>query len=159
MIESLHDSNFTTIRQTRSGLYSYPADFYKRKGQLASSTMLQMQLSPDIVHVVAHCEADHAAKPEDIIESVEITKRVVENYLYGSPDMKLDEKVIRRKAELIADAGLIIEGIKALDKNKKYEDPLISPVIISKAIKDRDTGCPAFMRGKGSKRYNQNDDY
>ncbi|OFW53616.1 MAG: methionine synthase [Actinobacteria bacterium RBG_13_35_12] len=135
LIESLHDSNFTTIRQTRSGLYSYPADFYRGKGQLASSTMLQMQLSPDIIHVVAHCEADHAAKPEDIIESVEITKRVVENCLYGSPDMKLDEKVIRRKAGLIADAGLIIEGIKALDKNKKYGDPLISPVIISKAIK------------------------
>jgi hypothetical protein len=49
--------------------------------------------------------------------------------------MNLDEKVIRRKSGLIADAGLIIEGIKALDKNKKYGDPLISPVIISKAIK------------------------
>ncbi|GAH13979.1 unnamed protein product, partial [marine sediment metagenome] len=36
---------------------------------------------------VAYCEADHAAKPEDIIESVKITKKVIENYLYGCPDI------------------------------------------------------------------------
>jgi hypothetical protein len=135
LIESLHDNNFTTIRQTRSGLYSYPADLSKGKGQLASSTLLQMQLNPDIVHVVAYCEADHAARPEDIIESVKITKRVIENYLYGCPDMKLDERVKNRKAELIADTELIIDRIRALDKDKKYEDPLVSPAIISKAIK------------------------
>ncbi len=135
LVESLQNRNFMTLRQTRSGLYSYPADFDEGKGQLASSTLLQMQLNPDILHVVAYCEADHAAKPEDIIESVKIVKKVIANYLSGCPDMKLDEKVRMRKDELIKDARLIIEKIKMLDKEKKYKDTLISPAIISKAIK------------------------
>lgn len=135
LIESLHDDNFTTLRQTRSGLYSYPTDFDESKGQLASSILLQMQLNPDIVHVVAYCEADHAAKPEDIIESVKIANKVMDNYVYGCPDMKLDEKVKLRKDELISDAILIMEKIKMLDSQKEYENPLISPAIISKAIK------------------------
>ncbi|MBM3708446.1 MAG: cobalamin B12-binding domain-containing protein, partial [Actinobacteria bacterium] len=61
LIESLHDKNFCSIRQTRSGLYSMPADFARGKGQLASSTLLQMQLNPGIVHVVAYCESSYAA--------------------------------------------------------------------------------------------------
>ncbi|MFZ3106703.1 MAG: cobalamin-dependent protein [Candidatus Hydromicrobium sp.] len=151
LVESLHDKNFTTIRQTRSGLYSYPTDFDKGKGQLASSTLLQMQLDPDIVHVVAYCEADHAAKPEDIIESVKITKKVIENYLYGCPDMKLDERVGQRKEELIADAKLIIDKIKKLDKDNKYKDPLISPAIISKAIKIGVLDAPHLRGVKAAK--------
>ncbi|MEF9426789.1 MAG: cobalamin B12-binding domain-containing protein, partial [Candidatus Mariimomonas ferrooxydans] len=51
LIESLHDKDFTTLRETRSGIYSYPTDFDRAKGQLASSTMLQMQLDPHIMHV------------------------------------------------------------------------------------------------------------
>lgn len=151
LIESLHDKNFTTIRQTRSGLYSYPTDFDKGKGQLASSTLLQMQLDPDIVHVVAYCEADHAAKPEDIIESVKITKKVIENYLYGCPDMKLDGRVGQRKEELIADARLIIDKIKKLDKDNKCKDPLISPAIISKAIKIGILDAPHLCGVKAAK--------
>ncbi len=135
LIESLHDSNFVTLRQTRTGLFSYPPDYDESKGQLASSTLLQMQLDPDILHVVAYCEADHAARAEDIIESVKIARRVIENYLYGCPDMKLDEEVLSRKEELKSDAGLIMEKIKSLDKENKCRDPLISPDIITKAIK------------------------
>ncbi len=135
LIESLHNDDFKTLRQTRAGLYSYPTDFDRGKGQLASSTLLQMQLNPDIMHVVAYCEADHAAKPEDIIESVKITEKVIENYLCGCPDMKLDERVKKRKEELIRDARLIIEKIKELNKDDKCGDPLISPAVISRAIK------------------------
>jgi len=135
LIEALHDENFTTLRQTRSGLYSFPTDYDEGKGQLASSTMLQMQLDPDIVHVVAYCEADHAAKPDDIIESSKIVKRVIENYLSGCPDMKLDSKVKARKEGLIKDARLILEKIKQLNDAHKYNDPLVSPEIITKAVK------------------------
>src|SRR3989304_7567696 len=151
LVESLHDNNFITISQTRAGLYSYPADFSKSKGQLASSTLLQMQLNPDIVHVVAYCEADHAAKPEDIIESVKITRKVIENYLYGCPDMKSDKRVKDRKAELIADAKLIIDRIKALDRDKKYEDPLTSPAVISKAIRIGILDAPPLCGVKAAK--------
>ncbi len=135
LIESLHDNNFTTLRQTRTGLFSYPANYDESKGQLASSVLLQMQLEPHILHVVAYCEANHAASADDIIESVKIAGRVVDNCLYGCPDMKLDEKVKSRKEELISEAGMIVDKIKMLDTEKKYKDPLLSPYIISKAIK------------------------
>ncbi len=135
LIESLHDSNFTTLRQTRTGLYSYPTDYYEGKGQLASSTLLQMQLDPHIVHVVAYCEADHAAKPKDIIESTKIVNKSIENYLNGCPDMKNDRKVQKRKEQLVKDAKFILKKIKGLDKEKSFEDPLVSPDIIAKAIK------------------------
>jgi len=135
IIESLHNDNFVSLQQTRTGLYSLPADFDEGKGQLASSTILQMQLNPDIVHVVAYCESDHAAKPGDIIECSKIVSKAIENYLYGCPDMKLDKKVIKRKDQLISDTKLILEKIKQLDINNEYADPLIAPEIISKAIK------------------------
>jgi tetrahydromethanopterin S-methyltransferase subunit B len=151
LIESLHDDSFRTLRQTRTGLYSYPTDFDKGKGQLASSTLLQMQLNPHIVHVVAYCEADHAAKPEDIIESVKIASKVMENCLYGCPDMKLDREVKERKEELVRDAKLIIEKIKKLDKDNKYIDPLVSPVVISRAIKKGVLDAPHLCGVKAAK--------
>lgn len=150
LIEELHDKNFTSVRQTRTGLYSFPADYAKGKGQLASSTLLQMQINPQIVHVVAYCEADHAAKPEDIIESTKIVEKVIENYLNGCPDMKLDKKVIERKDKLIEESNLIINKIKSLDENNKYPDPLITPQIIAKAIKIGILDAPHLMGVKAA---------
>ena len=135
LIESLHDKNFFSIRQTRTGLFSMPTDFSRGKGQLASSTLLQMQLNPDIIHVVAYCESSYAAKPEDIIKSSKIVLQVIENFINGCPDMKNNEDVMNRKERLIRDAKLIIEKIKSIDKEKKYKDPLTAPEIIGKAIK------------------------
>ncbi|MCX6384193.1 MAG: cobalamin B12-binding domain-containing protein [Actinobacteria bacterium] len=135
LIESLHDDNFITLRQSRTGLYSMSGDFNANKGQLASSTMLQMQINPVIVHVVAYCESEYAAKPEDIIESSEIVIKVIENCINGCPDMKKDKEVVLRKNQLIYDANLIIRSIKELDKEDKFEDPLISPGILEKSIR------------------------
>jgi len=135
LIESLHDDNFSSLRETRSGLYSMSGDFNKNKGQLASSTFLQMQVKPSIIHVVAYCESEYAAKPEDIIESSLIVSKVIENCLDGCPDMKSDPDVIKRMKELTGDALLIINKIKELDYESKFEDPLISPEIISRAIR------------------------
>jgi len=135
LIESLHDDNFTSYRQTRTGLYSYPTDYHAGKGQLASSTMLQMQLAPHILHVVAYCEADHAAKPQDIIESAKIARKVISNCLAGCPDMKNDDRVLKRKAQLVQDCREIIQKIKGLDTEGRFSDPLISPSIIARAIK------------------------
>lgn len=135
LIESLHDENFTSIRETRSGLYSMPTDFDKGKGQLASSTMLQMQMQPSIVHIVAYCESSYAAKPQDIIESSAIVQKVIENCNYGCPDMKLDPMVVQRKEALIKDALLIIEAIKGINAENKFKDPLSEPSVIASAVK------------------------
>jgi hypothetical protein len=148
MIESFQDASFTSYRETRAGLYSFPADYAEGKGQLASSTFLQMQLDPDIVHVVAYCEADHAAMPKDIIESAKIVKRVIENYLKGFPDVKKDSKVIKRKNELVQDCKSIIKKIKAMDIDSHCEDMLSSPKVIAEAIHKGILDAPHL---KGSK--------
>jgi hypothetical protein len=135
MIETLHDDNFKSIRQTRTGLYSMSGTFNENKGQLAASTLIQMQLDPEIVHVVAFCESEHAAKPDDIIESSEIAAKVIKNYLNGCPAMKNEKSVKKRKVQLINDANLIIDAIKKLDLSNKYEDPLTAPEIIANAVK------------------------
>ncbi len=134
MIESLHDDDFISIRETRAGLFSYPADFDGGKGQLASSTFLQMQLEPQIVHIVGYCEADHAAKPGDIIESTKIANRVIENCIYGCPDMKSDSRIIKRKNELTRDAWAILNKIKELDRRDAFEDPLTEPAVLAEAV-------------------------
>jgi len=134
LIESLHDDDFTSLRETRAGLFSYPADLDEGKGQLASSTLLQMQLEPQIVHIVGYCEADHAARPDDIIESAKIAKRVIENCIDGCPDMKSDGRVIKRKNELTRDAGAILNKIKELDSRSSSKDPLTDPAVLAEAV-------------------------
>jgi len=135
LIESLHDDNFFSWRETRAGLYSMSGDFNKNKGQLASSTLLQMQIRPSIIHVVAHCESQYAAKPDDIIESSLIVSKVVENCLGGCPDMKIDPDVTGRMKQLTTDALQILGKIRMLDIENKFDDPLTSPEIIGKAIR------------------------
>jgi len=153
LIESLHDDSFTTVRQTRSGLYSMPPDFNKGKGQLASSTLLQMQLEPSIVHVVAYCEAEYAAKPADIIESSAIVQKVIENCVYGCPDMKLDGEVKHRSSELVKEAKMIIDSIRNLGKADgagKYEDPLSEPAVIAKSIQKGILDAPHLEGARGA---------
>jgi hypothetical protein len=135
LIESLHDDNFSSIREARTGLFSMPASLNEGKGQLGSSTLLQMQVEPSIVHVVAYCESSYAAKPDDIIQSSEIVIKAIENYLNGCPDMKADSDVLDRKKVLIDDAMLIIGKIKSLDTRRRFEDPLIAPEIIGAAVR------------------------
>ncbi len=61
LIASLHDARFISVRETRTGLYSMPPDFNFANGQLAASTMLQMQLEPSIVQWGAYCESSYPA--------------------------------------------------------------------------------------------------
>jgi len=112
LIESLQDTNFTVYTQTRTGLFSYPIDLSMAKGQLAQSTMLQMQLNPQIVHVVSYSEANHVATPENVIESCKIAKQVITKCLEGQPEMIWDPYVLKRKQELKEKAVKIINSIK-----------------------------------------------
>jgi len=131
LIESLHDENFKSFRQVRSGLLSFPPDLNMAKGQLVSSIYLAMNLDPDIVHVVGYCEGSYIAKPKDIIESCKMVQQIIKNYKMGVPDMSLDADVQLRKKELLSEANLLIEAIKSLGNS---EDPLIDPKVLCKAV-------------------------
>ncbi|MGE5261756.1 MAG: glutamate mutase L [Acidobacteriota bacterium] len=93
--------DFKIIKQTRSGLPSFPPDLHQAKGHLAFGIYTQLYLEPDILHVVTHSEAHHEAKAEDIIEACQITKQVCWDFAKGHvPDIWADPWVRTRIAEL-----------------------------------------------------------
>lgn len=132
LIQSLHDNQFRSYTQVRTGLASLSPNLNMAKGQLASSMHLALALKPDIVHVVGFSEADHAAKPEDVIESCEIVRGMLHNTLHGLPAAGYDPRVQRRKDELLAEAKVLIDAIKCLGRDHK--DPLSSPEVLVDAI-------------------------
>lgn len=134
MIESLHDHEFTTVRQVRPGLFSYPPDLDMGKGQLAASVYTGMMLQPHIVHVVGFCEADHAATAEDVIESCKIARRVIYNCNQGTSDPLQDVEILKRKDELIQEARILIRGIASLAPTKDG-DPLTNPLTYERAVR------------------------
>lgn len=133
LISRLEDAGFKVYRQVRAGLASLAVKQGVAKGQLAASTVLGLALEPQIIHVVAYCEADHIATPVEIIESCELVHGVLKNYLIGAPDPTADPRVTARRDELIAEAELILQTIKELGADESG-DPLADPAILSQAV-------------------------
>ncbi len=123
---------FRIFLQTRTGLLSYPVDLRRARAHLAQSTMLQMAVRPDIIHVVGYNEAKHAASADEVIESAIMTQEVVETALRGSPDMTGDAAVQRRKQQLVEETTLLLDAIVALGEGAP--DPLSDPVTLAKAV-------------------------
>ena len=116
LMRQLEGDSFRIWREVRAGLASFPVDLGQAKGQLATSTLVSMNLRPHIVHVVGYCEGDHIASAEDVIESCRIARGVIRNCLGGMPDMTKDESVQRRRRELVQDAEVLLQGIEELHK-------------------------------------------
>jgi glutamate mutase epsilon subunit len=95
--------------------------------------MLSLALKPDIIHVVAFCEANHAATPDDIIESCGIVHGVLKNVRVGMPDYTLDETVQARRNELVREAQTIVDAIGALGQADSA-DPLADPAVLARAV-------------------------
>ncbi|MFO7942550.1 MAG: cobalamin-dependent protein [Bacillota bacterium] len=133
LISELEDEDFRVWRQVRTGLFSFPADPDMARGQLAYSTVAQMTLKPHIVHVVGYTEADHAADAREVIESVKITRQVIKESLFGLPDPSRDPAVANRRQELVREARLLLDAIRALDPGK--EDALTDPTVLARAVR------------------------
>ena len=149
LIESLEDSSFKTYRQVRAGLASLSADLDVAKGQLAASTYLAMSIKPHIIHVVGFSEADHAAKPEDVIESTKIVRGVIRSTLGGMADMSQDETVRQRKRELIEEAGFLLDTIRSLYPHSK--DPFCDPIVLADIIKRGIIDAPHLKGNESAK--------
>lgn len=131
IIKPLVDGSFRVWREVRAGLSSLSPSANIAKGQLAASTMLALQVKPHIIHVVGFCEGDHAATPEEVIESCDIVKGVIKNGFIGNPDMTGDGMVQKRKQELLEKANRIIEKIGAINqKPGALGDPQILAVAV-----------------------------
>jgi hypothetical protein len=133
LAESLADETFRIWRQTRTGLMSYPVHPAAARGHLGASVYLQMAMRPHIVHVVGHCEAHHAACPEEVIESCHMARRVIENALRGAPDMTADPHLQRRKETLKEEAREIVAGIRELGSDAPG-DPLLDVETLARAV-------------------------
>jgi len=113
LVEELESPDFRVLVEVRPGLLGMPSDLCRAKGQLAHATALGMQLSPDILHVVAYCEAEYAAGAEEIIESCRIARQVMENCLLGDASYGQDQRVLLRKEQLLGEARLLLQAIAA----------------------------------------------
>ena len=92
--------NYHIIKETRGGLSSFPPNLDRAKGHLAISTYWQLQIKPDIIHVVSFSEAHHEAKAKDVVESCDIVKQVSESFLDDQPDIWTEPRLIARKRKL-----------------------------------------------------------
>jgi len=135
LIERLAGPDFRIHRQIRAGLASLSVKPAVAKGQLAASTLLGLALKPEIIHVVAFCEADHVATPDEIIESCGIVQGVLKNTLFDFPDLTTDSRVKARSDELTAEAELLLEAIRSTAPPDTVDDPLTDPGILQEAVR------------------------
>ncbi len=134
MVESLVDDGFNVYRETRAGLPLFNADPSVAKGQLATSTFMQMSLKPHIIHVVGYCEADHAAGPEEVIESCKIVRGVIRHTLGESFCIEKSPEIEKRRRELVDEARFLIDYIIRA-YSYASDDPLSEPFVLADMIK------------------------
>ncbi len=148
LLQGLADDSFKVIRQVRTGLASFPLNLEKAKGQLAAATLIQLTLKPDIVHVVSYCEASHAAHPKDIIESCNIVDQVI-NQVYSSKLNFINERVIRRKEDLIKQARWIVNLIPSLIKSTDETlEPWINHKVLARLVRYGIFDAPQLKNNK-----------
>ena len=152
MSRALENENFKLWQQTRTGLLSYPLEPAAARAHLSASIYVQMGMKPDIVHVVGHTEAHHAATADDIIEACRMARRSIENALAGQPDMLHDPLIQKRKRDLIEEARITLQAIHNLGEGK-VDDPLIDPETLTQAVRQGILDAPhlknnPFAKGK-----------
>ena len=112
-------NNSRIIIETRAGIEHFSTNMKVAKFQLARSVMLQMLMNPSILHLVSYCEADHAATPDDVIESSKILRRAVRVFREHEADIRKavnDSFVKERHDFLINQAHILMEKIGHLGK-------------------------------------------
>jgi hypothetical protein len=147
MISHLENKDFKIWKQTRTGLLSYPIDPDAARGHLSASIYLQMALKPDIVHIVGHTEAHHAATPEDVIEASKIARRAIENSVNGAPNMTTDRAVTKRRKELVGEAHDLLDAIANM-ADPHLEDAFIDPKTLAQAVTEGLLDAPQLRNNK-----------
>jgi len=137
---------FRIWKQVRVGLLSHPLDPDSARGHLAASTYLQMALKPDILHIVGHTEAHHAATGPDIIEASKIVRRAIQNAM-GAPDMTHDPAIRARIDELKAEAATTLETIRNLAP-AGVDDPWADAATLAKSVTSGVMDAPQLGNNK-----------
>jgi hypothetical protein len=146
LVEELESPDFRVLVEVRPGLLGMPSDLCRAKGQLAHATALGMQLSPDILHVVAYCEAEYAAGAKEIIESCGIARQVMENCLLGDASYGEDQRVLLRKEQLLKEARLLLAAVASCAP-PETPDPFGDPQTYVNAIRRGILDAPGLQNG------------
>ena len=146
------------LRETRTGIESLSSDMNLAKWQLARSTFLQMCLNPHIIHIVSYCEANYAARPEDIIDSSKLIRRAVRIFWNNKEDIikyMKDPIVMERKNYLLDESKYLIEQIAKLHpaycKTAKFENLtkfVGNADVIASAIERKIMSAPGIINKK-----------
>jgi len=134
--------------ETRSGIEHFSTDLETAKLQLARTTLLQMVLSPSMIHLVSYCEANHAATAEDVIESSMLVRRAVRLFNENEPDLKkyMDHPIVlQRKEHLLGEAQYVLTRIAALSfGGADLCKTLSNPDVLYKALQNRIMTAPGI---------------
>ncbi len=148
IVQPLIDNSFEILKETRVGLSYLNSEENQAKGQLCASTLMQMGINPDIIHVVSYSEGTHVAEAADIIESCSLIKKIVIDAYNNLPDFSLDKEIIKRKEELIKEAKTLLDFIILYGKNKGIEEPFLSPEILASIVEEGYLNAPQLRGNK-----------
>ncbi len=136
IVKSFEDEDFKTYTMIRAGLLSMPADEHMAMGQLVSEMFYGAYLEPEIVHVVAYCEAMRRAKAKEILESVKMTRRALAIAREGLPDFASDPEIRARVEWLEEEAMTLVRAVENLGKEMGSKDPLMDPRVLARAVEE-----------------------
>jgi len=143
LIESLHDTAFTSYREVRAGIAHFSSIPAVAQGQLASSAVISLALRPHILHVVGYSEGDHATYPQELIHSCNIIHGVLQNCLGGLPEMVETPAVQQRKGQLLEESRSLLDALREFGKDRA-EDPWTDPPTLAAAISEGLLDAPHF---------------
>lgn len=150
------------IRETRAGIEHLSPDMKMAKWQLARTSLLQMLLDPQVIHIVSYCEANYAAKPEDIIDSSRLIRRAIKVFRDNKPDIlaAVDWNIVtERKKYLISETEFLLDRIARLNPNFiptpiEYLAPLLgNPDVIATSIEQKIMSSPGIANKKYKANY------
>ena len=140
MMSSYSGRTINLITETRTGIEHLSPDLEYAKWQLARSTMLQMCMNPQVIHVVSYCEANYAAKPEDIIDSSKLIRKAIEIFRQNKPEVEMYLKnsiISERKNFLINESSYLLDEIAKL--NVRYQPGIYTLNQLTPYLADADT--------------------
>ena len=143
--------------ETRTGIESLSPDMQKAKWQLGRSTLLQMLMNPDIIHIVSYCEANYAARPEDIIDSSRLIRRAVKVFNQNKAELHatLNNPIIHEREQHLYNECLYLLRLIAGDTNiygnegiRNLTPALGNPEAIIHAIESGIMSAPGIVNEK-----------
>lgn len=152
-------------RETRTGIDSFDPDLDVARWQLARSTLLQMMVSPHVIHLVSYCEAVHIANPADVIDSSKLVRRAVRVFRQHQDDLLpylQHDKTKARRAHLLGEAETLLRAIAALDTTRSggrgasrqtvalpaLVPSLAEPKVLTEALERGYIGAPGIFLAK-----------